>query len=83
MSQGWEAVGEKLAFHVWGWSRSLDRMVWRAPLDICLEIYAPPTVNGACNLSLEGEDMSIPESSLLQLKYYLEGRTLNHPHLEL
>lgn len=65
MSQGWEAVQENLAFLACEHSRSLDRIVCRAPSDVCLEIYTPPTVNGACNLPLVGEGMSVPTSSLV------------------
>lgn len=64
MSQGWEALLEKLAFYVCGWSWSLDRIIWGALLDVCLEIYTPPTLSGACNLSSEVEGMSIPKRSL-------------------
>ena len=35
--------------------RSLDRIIWRAQLDTCLEIYTSTTLIAACNLSLERE----------------------------
>ena len=35
--------------------RSLDRIIWGARLDTCLEIYTSTTLIAACNLSLERE----------------------------
>lgn len=61
---------------------ALDRVIWRALLDVCLEIYTPPPLSTACSLSLAGEAMLILASSLLQPRYDWQGRALNPQHLE-
>lgn len=46
--------------------RSLDRIIWGAQLDTCLEIYTSPPLIAACKLSSERErrHVSPPEFSM-------------------
>lgn len=81
MSQEWEAMWKKLAFYV-----KIEMVIRQDSLGatvgcLCLVTYTLPTLSDICNVSVEGQGISVLRAFIIQLKQYEEGGRLNHQHL--